>query len=157
MSYANSFFRKIRSSPLFDRSELVCRRKVGKRIWLGRIRKRASPAENSEKKLRNSIACENYHLAGPLPLYFTHKNTRRTQKSTFPDLPEWVWTADAGHTTQPPAEKISNLFDTFIRRLWVGGSGRTFSDCLSPTLLPFRIGANLPSFLPCFGQALLTC
>ena len=95
------------------------------------------------EKTANSIACENYHLAGPYPLYFTHKNTRRTQKSTFPDLPERVWTADAGHTTQPPAEKISHLFDTFIRRLWVGGSGRTFSDCLFPTLLPFRIDANL--------------
>ena len=58
---------------------------VGKNFWLGRIRKRASPAENQEEKLRESIACENSHLAGPRPLYFT-QNTRKTPKSTFPKL-----------------------------------------------------------------------
>ena len=58
---------------------------LGKNFWLGRIRKRASPAENQEEKLRESIACENSHLAGPRPLYFT-QNTRKTPKSTFPKL-----------------------------------------------------------------------
>ena len=35
---------------------------------------------------------------GPSALVLYTKNTRKTPKSTFPDLPEWVWTAAAGHT-----------------------------------------------------------
>ena len=149
--------RRIRPSPFFDRSELVCRRWGWEKFsW------DAAACTRPQLKIRRKN-CEipspvrNPSRGPPAPVLYT-KNTRRTQKSTFPDLPEWVWTADAGHTTQPPAEKISNLFDTFIGRLWVGGSGRTFSDCLFPTLLPFRIDADL-SLLSYHvsGQALITC
>ena len=74
----------LRSSPLsFDRSELVCRRWVGKRIWLGRIRKRASPAENKKKKLRNSIACENSisRALGPCTLHKKHTQNAKINLS----------------------------------------------------------------------------
>ena len=85
----------------FDRSDWSVAVKVGKRIWLGRIRKRASPAEKfGEKNLRNSIACETSLSRALGPVLYT-QNTRRTQKSTFPDLPEWVWPAAAGHISQP--------------------------------------------------------
>ena len=53
-------------------------------FWLRRIRKRASPAKNSEKKSAKSIACENYHLAGPRPLYFTQKTHAERKNQPFP-------------------------------------------------------------------------
>ena len=158
MSYVNTFFRRLRSShiPLTDRNWSIAVG-VGKNFGWD-----AAASVRPQPKIRRKN-CEIPSPArtpsrGPSALVLYTKNTRRTQKSTFPDLPERVWTADAGHTTQPPAEKISNLFDTFIGRLWVGGSGRTFSDCLFPTLLPFRIDADL-SLLSYHvsGQALITC
>ena len=145
----------LRSSPLsFDRSELVCRRWVGKRIWLGRIRNRASPAEKFGEKTAKFHRLRELHLAGPRPLYFTQKNTRRTQKSTFPDLlPEWVWTADACHTSQPPAEKTQIYFKSSGWEGWVGLFG--LNSQLFP--VPNRC-QSLPSFLPCFsGHAVITC
>ena len=87
MSYVNIASRIIRSSPLFDRSELVCRRWGWEKFWLGRIRKRASPAENKEKKLRNSIACENSisRALGPCTLHTkTHAERKNQPFPTFP-------------------------------------------------------------------------
>ena len=87
MSYVNLSFRRIRSSPLFDRSELVCRRWVGKRIWLGRIRKRASPAEKFGEKTAKFHRLRELHLAGPRPLYFTQKTHAERKNQPFPTSP----------------------------------------------------------------------
>ncbi len=58
--------------------------KVGKRIWLGRSRMLASPAQNSEKQTAKIHSPARTPSRGPSALYFFTRNTRKTQKSTFP-------------------------------------------------------------------------
>ena len=79
------------------------------KFWLRRIRKRASPAENSEKKPAKSIACENYHLAGPRPLYFTQKTHAERKNQPFPPL------------KGDPVTPVHGLFTRDDSELWVGG------------------------------------
>ena len=86
-------------------------------VGLGKILAETHPQACVSSRKFGEKTCELHRLRelpsrGASPLVLYTKNTRRTQKSTFPDLPERVWTS-AVHTTQPPAEKISNLFDTF--------------------------------------------
>ena len=95
-------------------------------------------------KLRKSIRLRAYFLSRALgPVLFT-QNTRKTQKSTFPDLPNGCGPRLRATSSAWQAEKTRNLFfrsgnttqiclnfDT----TWVGGLGRTF-----------RIVPNFPSF-----------
>ena len=126
-------------ASLFDRSELVYRRWVGKNFgWVA-----ARPQPKRRTKCETPVACEKLHFAiswGPLPLYFTQKTHTKTQNQTVPDLPEWVRSADAGRTTQPPAE--TQIYLTY----WRGGSGGQYIFGLIRSQLwlsPFRIGADL--------------
>ena len=107
---------------------LVCRRWVGKNFgWVA-----ARPQPKRRINCETPFACETIHFAiswGPLPLYFTQKTHTKTQNQTFPDLPEWVRTADAGRTTQPLAET-----QIYLTGLWVGGVGKTFFGSLRSQL-----------------------
>ena len=88
MSYVNIASRIIRSSPLFDRSELVCRRWGGKKFLAGTHPQACVSSRKFGEKTANSIACENYHLAGPRPLYFTLKTHAERKNQPFPTFPK---------------------------------------------------------------------
>ena len=113
MSYVNIASRIIRSSPLFDRSELVCRRWGGKKFLAGTHPQACVSSRKFGEKTAKLHRLRELPSRGPSALVLYTQNTRRTQKSTFPDLPERVWTADAGHTTQPPAEK-TQIYLTYL-------------------------------------------
>ena len=94
------------------------------KFWLGRIRKRASPAENSEKKLRNSIACENSisRALGPCTL---HKKHTQNAKINLSRPPRMGVDRGCGPHIQPPAEKAQIYLTLCGWEGWVGLFGLT--------------------------------
>ena len=153
LAHCTVIFRKIRSSHI----SLTDRTGLSPLGWENFGWVAARPQPKRRIKCETPVACEKLHFAislGPLPLYFTQKTHTKTQNQTFPDLPEWVRSADAGRTTQPPAE--TQIYLTY----WRGGSGGQYIFGLIRSQLwlsPFRIGADL-SLLPChvFGVFYLT-
>ena len=88
MSYVNIASRIIRSSPLFDRSETGLPPLGWEKFWLRRIRKRASPAENSEKKLRTPSPARTTISRGLTPCTLHTKTHAERKNQPFPTFPK---------------------------------------------------------------------
>ena len=132
-----------------DRSVLVCRRKSWEKN-LARTQPHACvPSPKIRRnKLRKSIRLRVYFRSRALgPVLFT-RNTRKTPKINFPDLPNGCGPRMRATSSayMLKTKQISNLFDTLGWEGWVGLFG------LFPTYRrsPYRC-RSLPSFLPCFS------
>ena len=136
-----------------DRSVLVCRRKSWEKILAGTQPHARVPSPKIRRnKLRKSIRLRAYSLSRALgPVLFT-RNTRKTPKINFPDLPNGCGPRQRATSSAWKAEKtLKKIFQisdpaTAFRSFqinvetWVGGLGRTF-----------RIVPNLSSF--CLTEA----
>ena len=136
-----------------DRSVLVCRRKSWEKILAGTQPHARVPSPKIRRnKLRKSIRLRAYSLSRALgPVLFT-RNTRKTPKINFPDLPNGCGPRQRATSSAWKAEKtLKKNFSDFRSghstqifpinvETWVGGLGRTF-----------RIVPNLSSF--CLTEA----